>query len=121
MSKNEKMNANQILTDDEMVSIVTHTKLDKNAIYEILPKRNAIKYGDQILDALNEATKYTIGQITSIWYQTDESKYDRVKLKHIKTGEEKWFDTTQELPQKDKIVAAKLNKTWFNAYFYLDS
>jgi hypothetical protein len=44
-----------------------------------------------------------------------------VKLKLLSTGEEKWFDTTYELPYKDKIVAAKINKTWFNDYLYLDN
>lgn len=120
-SKNEKTNANQILTDEEIRLIVTHKKLDKNAIYDIIPKKNAIRYGDQILEVLSESSKYTIGQVISIWYQTDESKYDRVKLKDLRTGEEKWFDTTQELPKKDKLVAVKLNKSWFNSYYYLES
>lgn len=120
-SKDEKTSANQILSDEEIRKIVTHPKLDKNSIYDIIPKKNAIKYGDQILDALNDSTKYTIGQVTSIWYQTDETIYDKVRLKLLSSGEEKWFDTTQELPQKDKIVAVKLNKSWFNAYIYLES
>ena len=120
-SKDEKTSATQILSDDEIRKIVTHPKLDKSSIYDIIPKKNAIKYGDQILEALNDSIKFTIGQVTSIWYQTDETKYDRVKLKVLSSGEEKWFDTTQELPQKDKIVAVKLNKSWFNTYFYLES
>lgn len=118
-SKSGKTSASQILSDQEVQQIATLTRVDKNALYEILPKKNAIKYAEQIIDVLIDANRYTIGRVISIWYQTDESKYDRVKLKILKTGEEKWFDTTQELPGKDSVVAVKLNNTWFNQYFYI--
>jgi hypothetical protein len=120
-SKHEKTNANQILSDEEIRQIVLQPMSDKSSLYEIIPTKNVIRYGDKIIETLDEANKFTIGQVTNIWYQAEESKYDRVKLKNLKTGEEKWFDTTQEMPQKDKIVAVKLNKSWFNEYVYLEN
>lgn len=119
-SKEEKTPAFHILTDQEITKLITHKKLDKSAIYEILPKKNAIRYAEQIIGVLSIGNKYTIGNVLSVWYQSDTSKYDRIKLKIAKTGEEKWFDTTQELPQKDKTVAVMLNGAWFNDYIYLD-
>jgi hypothetical protein len=119
-SKVERTSANQILSDEDIHNFCLQPNLNKNTIYESLPKKTAIKYGDQILSVLEDADRYAIGQVLSIWYQADETKYDRVKLKDLESGEEKWFDTTQELPQKDRIVAVKINRTWFNEYFYLD-
>lgn len=120
-SKLEQLSAFHILTDEEIKTIACKQKIDKNSFYELLPKKKAIKYAEQILEELENGKKFTLGQITNIWYQDDIGKYDRVKLKINNTGEEKWFDTTQELPVKDKIVAAKLNNTWFNEYFYIDN
>ncbi len=119
-SKEEKIPAFHILTDQEITKLVSQKKLEKSDIYNILPKKNAIRYGEQIIGALSFSNKYTIGTIIGVWYQSDSSKYDRVKLKISRTGEEKWFDTTQELPQKDKTVAVLLNGAWFNDYLYLD-
>lgn len=119
-SKSEKTAEANILSNNEIIEIVTQENLSKNKLYDILPKKVAIKFGDFLLEELNQRNKYTIGKITSIWYQTDDSKYDRVKLKILKTGDEKWYDTTQELPIKNKTVAVKLNNTWFNDYLYLD-
>lgn len=119
-SKSEKTAESNILSDDEIFELVTLENLTKNKLYDILPKKVAIKFGDYILEELTNRNKYTIGKIISIWYQQDDSKYDRVKLKISKTGEERWFDTTQELPIKDKIVAVRINNTWFNDYLYLD-
>jgi hypothetical protein len=119
-SKEEKTPAFLILTDQEITKLASQKKLEKTGIYDTVPKKNAIRYAEQILGILSYNSKYTIGTILSVWYQSDTSKYDRVKLKITKTGEEKWFDTTQELPQKDKIVAVMLNGTWFNDYLYLD-
>jgi len=119
-SKDEQLSAFHVLTDEEIRAIVSQQKLDKNSFYDLLPKKKAIKYGDQIIDELERGNKFTIGQVTNVFYQEDVGKYDRVKLKINKTGEEKWFDTTHELPTKNKVVAAKLNNTWFNEYFYID-
>lgn len=120
-SKEEKTSAFKILTDQEITRIVSVKKLDKYSIYDILPKKIVIKYGEEILDVIKQASLFTIGQVKSIWYQTDDSKYDRVKLKISSTGHESWFDTTQELPTKDRVVAVLINKTWFNYYIYLDN
>lgn len=119
-SKSEKTAESNILSDDEIFELVSQDNLTKNKMYDILPKKIAIKFGDYILEELSNRDKYTIGKIISIWYQQDDSKYDRVKLKITKTGEERWFDTTQELPIKEKMVAVRLNNTWFNDYLYLD-
>jgi hypothetical protein len=119
-SKSEKTAESNILSDTEITSIVTQDNLNKNKLYDLIQKKIAIKYGDYILEELIQRNKYTIGKIINTWYQTDDSKYDRVKLKIEKTGEERWFDTTQELPIVDKTVAVRLNNTWFNDYLYLD-
>lgn len=120
-SKSEKSSVFDILTDEEITAIVTKEKLDKYSIYDILPKKKAIKHGEEIIQEINNISGYTIGKVISVWYQNDNSSYDKVKLKLIPSGEEKWFVTAKELPYKEKVVAAKLNKDWFNDYFYLDN
>lgn len=120
ISKSEKSAESKILTDDEILKLASQDFLNKNVLYDILPKKIAIKFGEDILGVLSKRNNFTIGKVVSIWYQADDSKYDRVKLKILKTGEEKWFDTTQELPHKDKTVAVRINNTWFNDYVYLD-
>jgi len=122
-SRTEKTSAFLLLTDAEIMSIVTTQNLDKNSIYNILPKKNAIKYGEEILNIIKYTSDYRIAKVVSVWYQDNSSSYDRVKLKFLDNDneEEKWFDTTYELPNKNKIVAVKLNKTWFNDYLYLDN
>lgn len=119
-SKEEKTSAFLVLTDEEIKQIVIKEKLDINSIYEILPKKKAIKYVDEILGELRYISDYTIGKVVNVWYQDNSNSYDRVKFKNLQTGEEKWFDTTYELPDKEKLVAVKINKTWFNKYIYLD-
>jgi len=120
VSKSEKSAESKILTDEEILKLVSQEYYSKNGLYDILPKKIVIKFGENILEALSKRNNFTIGKVVSIWYQADDSKYDRVKLKSLKTGEERWFDTTQELPHKDKTVAVRLNNTWFNDYVYLD-
>lgn len=120
-SREEKSKAFLILTDNEIKKIVSSVKVDSNTIFDIMPKKTAIKYGDQIISRLKITNYYTIGKVMSVWYQDNPNTYDRVKLKLTDTGEEVWFDTTQELPNINSLVAAKINKTWFNEYFYLDN
>ena len=119
-SREEKTKAFLILTDNEIKKIVTIPKIDNNIIYEIIPKKTAIKYSEQIVMRLRDINNYTLGKVINVWYQDSLNSYDRVKLKLLESGEEVWFDTTQELPNKDALVAVKLNRTWFNDYFYLD-
>jgi hypothetical protein len=119
-SREEKCRAFQILTDNEIKSIVSKDRLDSTSIYEIIPKKSAIKYGEQIIARLQYIDYYIIGKVIKVLYQDNDNSYDRVKLKVSDTGEEKWFDTTQELPTLGSLVAAKINRTWFNEYFYLD-
>lgn len=120
-SKKEKSAESNILTDDEIKRLSLIKKIDKYSIYDIIPRKIANKFGEEIIEEIITSDKYTFGTVINTWYQSDESKYDRVKLKLIKTGEERWFDTTQELPYKDRLVAAELNKVWFNDYLYLDN
>ncbi|MCM5530303.1 phospholipase D-like domain-containing protein [Parasegetibacter sp. NRK P23] len=120
-SREEKASAFLVLTDEEIKTIVSNEKLDSNQLYNILPKKKAIKYGDEIFKQLKYAEEYTIGKVVNIWYQDNTNSYDRVKLKNLTSGEEKWYDTTYELPHKDKIIAVKINKSWFNKYLYLDA
>lgn len=120
-SKDEKIAAYQILTDQEIRSIVSSEKLDKNSLYTILPKKKAIQYSEDIIRHLNQSKKYVVGKVLNVWVQDTPAKYDRVKLKILDSGQENWFDTTQELPIIDSLVAVELNKTWFNDYFYIDN
>ncbi|HTC00365.1 MAG TPA: hypothetical protein VK705_06760, partial [Ferruginibacter sp.] len=119
-SKNEKISAFLILTDEEIKSIISRPKIDSNKIFEIIPKKNAIKYCEEILSQLNNIDMYVIGKVINVWYQDNSTSYDRVKLKIFKTNEERWFDTTFELPIRDKVLGVKINNTWFNEYMYLD-
>ncbi|MFW5871791.1 MAG: hypothetical protein ACOCUT_01660 [bacterium] len=64
--------------------------------------------------------KIKIGKVLSTWYQIEEDKYDRVKIKNQETGDEEWLDTTRELPEKNRMVIYRQNKKWFNDYDYLD-
>jgi hypothetical protein len=118
-SKVVKSSEFDVMTDEEITAIVTKNKLDKYSIYDILPRKKAIKHGEEIIEELENIAGYTIGVVVSLWYQNDNSSYDKVKLKLLPSGEEKWFVTTKELPFKEKLVAAKLNKDWFNDYLYL--
>lgn len=120
-SRDEKTSAFLILTDEEIRTVVTTDKIDLNKLYDLLPKKKVIKYGEEILNKIKYTSDYTIGKVINVWYQDNSNSYDRVKLKILQTGEEKWFDTTYELPYKEKLVAVKLNKTWFNQYLYLDN
>lgn len=36
------------------------------------------------------------------------------------TSKEEELDTVKQVPEKNRIVAVKINKTWFNNYFYID-
>jgi hypothetical protein len=119
-SKEEKISAFLILTDEEIRGLISKEKLDNVSIYDILPTKKAIKYGEQIFYELKNASYYTVGTVTNVWYQDNSSSYDKVKLKIFDSGEETWYDTTQELPNKNILITAKINKTWFNEYFYLD-
>lgn len=120
-SREEKCRAFQILTDNEIRSIVLKEKLDTNSLYDIVAKKSVIKYGTQILDILKYVNYYTIGTVTKVEYQDNPTFYDRVRFKVTDSNDERWFDTTQELPNLNSLVAAKINKTWFNEYIYLDS
>lgn len=119
-SREEKTSSYLILTDEEIKIIITAEKVDLNRLYDLLPKKKVIKYGEDILIKIRHSSDYTIGKVVGVWYQDNSNSYDRVKLKNLQTGEEKWFDTTYELPYKDKLLAVKINKTWFNQYMYLD-
>jgi len=119
-SRDLHVKAYTILTDREILSIISQQVHDKNSIFDSIPKKKALQYSLEILDVLFGIDRYTIGEVTGIFYQADESGYDRVRLKIIDSGKESWFDTTKELPLKGKHVAVSLYRNWFNDYFYLD-
>jgi hypothetical protein len=119
-SRAERCSAFTILTDKEIKQITELSRVDNNVLYTILPKKTAIRYNEEILQELSRSKNYTIAKVVNLWYQEHQNSYDRVKLKFPGVSEEKWFDTTQELPQLNSVVAAKINNTWFNEYFYLD-
>lgn len=118
-SRAERSKAYLILTDNDIRSIVRIDKIDQNKLYEILPKKNVIKYGYQILEVLKKSSGFTIGKVLSVSYQDNPNSYDKIKLKDLTTGIERWYDTTQELPVTNTNVAVMLNNTWFNQYFYI--
>lgn len=119
-SREEKIPAYLILTDEEIKSIVTKDRIDGNSLYETLQKKKAIRYNEEILYQLGKSKYYTIGTVVNVWYQDNQNSYDRVKFKLAGAGEERWYETTQELPKTNAEVAVQLNKSWFNDYFYLD-
>lgn len=119
-SKTIRAKAYTILTDNEIIGIVLEKKIDKNILYKLLSTKKTNQFGKEILDILSQIERYTIGKVISVIYQSDESKYDRVKLLILKSGQELWFDTVQELPIKNRHVAVSLYDHWFNSYFYLD-
>lgn len=119
-SKNEGVKVNDILTDEEISYLSQSININYQTLKKILPKNIVNLYGEEILKEFEYINRYTLGQIIEISLQNDVLKYDRVKLKLIKTGEEKWFDTIKELPEINEIIAAKTNNTWLNEYYYLD-
>jgi hypothetical protein len=110
-AKEEKCSAFVILTDEEIRNIAVRSKVDSSALFDILPKKKAIRINEEILSELSRSKYYTIGKVVKLWYQENQNAYDRVKLKIDATSEEKWFDTTQELPQLNSMVAVKINNT----------
>jgi hypothetical protein len=113
-SKEEKTLSFHILTDQEILNLSSSDIIEKSTIFEIIPEKKAIKYGDLILAEIKNTSRYTIGQIVAV-----DPRYKRVKLKLYETGEERWYDTNFELPQKDKLVAVWLHENWFNDWMYL--
>jgi len=119
-SKEYKTKAYTILTDSEIISLVIENNIDKNILYKILPAKKVNQFGNEIFSALSQAERYTICKVLSVIYQSDDSKYDRIKLKILNSSQEFWFETTKELPIINRHVAASLDNHWFNEYFYLD-
>ena len=119
-SRDMRIKAYNILTDNEIKMIVAESYIDKDVIFRTIPRKKANQHSYDILNIIEDLERYTIGEVVSTYYQTDESGYDRVKLRLLNNEKEVWYDTTQELPMKGKLVAVKLNKNWFNDYFYLD-
>jgi hypothetical protein len=120
-SREERTSAFLVLTDEEIKSIVIKEKFDSHTLYDILPTKKVIKYGEEIINQIKNIGDYAIGIVIGVWYQDNSNSYDRVKFKNLYTGEEKWFDTTFELPHKEKLIAVKIYKTWFNNYIYLEN
>lgn len=115
--------AYSILKDNEIIEISKNqirTKEDLRRVKGIADiKIN--KFGREIMEMLGSVKKFTIVKIINTQIQYDKYEgYDRIQIENIDTKERKWLDTTQELPKKNKIVAVKINKTWFNEYIYLE-
>lgn len=120
-SREMRVKAYNILTDNEIKMIVAESYIDKDVLFRTIPRKKANQYSYDILGVIEDLERFTMGEVVNTYYQTDESGYDMVKLKLLNNdNKEVWYDTTQELPVKGKLVAVKLNKNWFNEYFYLD-
>lgn len=121
MSSHIKQNAHSILSDDEIHEIITKNELTIVILKQILKNDKKVnQIGSGIFDVLSEVKEYVIGKIKNIKYQKDEFTYDQVEMTRFDDGSSYWYDTKQELPKKNQVVAVHLNKNWFNAYLSLE-
>jgi len=120
MSLHYKQNSNKILSDDEILEIVTNNNLTKAHLRIILKNDKKVsQFGDGLLEQLAGIDGFVIGKIKDTQYQKDEFSYDQVEMIRFDNGSSSWYYTKQELPKKNQIVAVQLNKNWFNFYLLL--
>ena len=115
-----KQNSHSILSDENIIEIVSKNSISKIHLKQILKSDKKVKQlGDEIIEELMEAKKFVVGKIIDTNYQKDEFSYDQVKMLRFDTNTSRWYDTKKELPKKNQIVAVRLNENWFNNYFLL--
>jgi hypothetical protein len=120
LSQRHKRNGKSILSDETIVEISSQNNLTLGNLKNILKSDRKVKeLGDEIILITSNYLDYTVGKVLDTRYQNDDFSYDQVKLKILNSGEEKWFDTKEELPKKHQFVAVRLNSNWFNNYFIL--
>ncbi len=122
-SKEMRIPPYTIFSNDSLKEITISKINDLNSLKKIkgIADKKINTFGKEILEILKETDKYDLVEIVNVFVQYDKYEgYDRVKVRYISNGDEEWLDTTQELPEKNKLVAVKINKNWFNDYCYID-
>ncbi|MCM8568905.1 phospholipase D-like domain-containing protein [Gramella jeungdoensis] len=116
-----KEKSENILSDQQILEIVKSEHLSENQLRNILRNQKKVdQLAAPIFDQMNLALDFTYGEILDTRYQNGQFSYDQVKMKVIGEDYTRWYDTKQELPRKNQIVAVLLNKNWFNQYILLE-
>ncbi|MFC0878043.1 phospholipase D-like domain-containing protein [Saccharicrinis sp. FJH2] len=116
-----RQKSNTILSDQEILEIISLNNVTPADLKRIL-KTNIkfYKLKDEVLRTLENVSHFTVGVVMDKRYQNNDFSYDQIQLKRFDDNSIKWYNTKQELPKKEQIVAVSLNDIWFNDYFILD-
>lgn len=121
LSSHFKQKAQSILSDDNILEIISKNNLTKSHLKQILKSDKKVKQiGDDILEELENVNEFVVGKIINTRYQSDEFSYDQINMTRLDNNKTSWYDTKKELPKKNKFVAVRLNKNWFNRYLELE-
>lgn len=120
ISKSEYTKPDSILSDESISYLITNDVIYWEDVKETLSSKQLNRYGREIMDVFYSSRDFEIGKIVDVHYQSNDQYYDRIKFQNFETNFTNWFDTTQELPNKNSIVAVSLNGNWFNQYIYIE-
>lgn len=121
LSHELKEKSEEILSDQDILEIITSQDLSENHLLNIFRNRKKVdQLTAPIIQYLQYAMDFTFGEIEETQYQNGQFNYDQIKMKNLDENFSRWYDTKQELPHKGAIVAVSLNKNWFNHYFVLE-
>ena len=121
MSSELRQKSNSILSDQSILDIISKTNLTIAHLKLILKSdKKVMQLGANILLYLEQAERYTVGQITNTRYAKDDYSYDQIQMKRLDNDSTIWYDTKKELPKKNQIVGVQLNNNWFNDYIILE-
>lgn len=123
MSSKFKQKSKSILSDKVILEIVKISNISLIHLKRILKTDKKLnQLGKDILDEMQEINHgiYTIGEIVETRLQDDDFSYDQVKMRDLERNKSLWYDTKEELPEKNQIVAVSLNRGWFNSYYVLE-
>lgn len=119
-AKGKKAIAEKIVTEGEMLELAGLKIYDLKSISGVLSKEKYEEYGERILNKIQYASSFTIGEIQNVLPKGIGNQYVKIQIKLL-NGEEKQCQTTiHELPKKGKYVGVRINDKWFNEYLYLD-
>lgn len=121
LSHELKEKSEEILSDQDILDVITSENLSENHFLNIFRNRKKVdQLTAPIINTLQWAMDFTIGEIEETQYQNGQFNYDQIKMKNLDENFSRWYDTKQELPNKGQIVAVSLNNNWFNQYFILE-
>lgn len=121
LSHQLKEKSEEILSDQDILEVIKSQNLSENHLLNIFRNRKKVdQLTAPIIQTLQYAMDFTIGEIEDTQYQNGQFNYDQVKMKNLDENFSRWYDTKQELPNKGQIVAVSLNNNWFNQYFVLE-